>query len=542
MPQYSFLFSIFEAQEGLLMARKVLLALFLTLLSSSITAQNVSTGDINWWCNQTPYADDCKYFMTSHFSESFKPKDKSQFLKMSVQVALEQTLLCQNQTVSLGPPKCGGGGGSGGEQEAWATCLELYDSTVRQLNRTINPDGKITNFDAQTWLSTALTNLETCRAGFADIGITNVTLPTRWDNVSNLISNTLAINKAPTEDDGSGTHDYPNWVSEVDRKLLQSRGLGARAKFVVAKDGSGNFRTIKDALDMAVKTRKGSRRIVIYVKGGVYWENIEIDATIPNIMLVGDGMRKTIISGSKSVGGSTTTFTSATFGAMGEGFIARGITFRNTAGPKSQAVALRSGSDHSAYYRCGFEGYQDTLYVHSQRQFYKECYIYGTIDFIFGNAAVVFQNCIIYVRKPIFGQANVITAQGRIDPNQNTGISIYKSSVMAASDLRPVLSSYKTFLGRPWKQYSQTVYLETYLDNLVHPKGWTTWGGNFALNTLYYGEYKNYGPASSTKRRVRWRGYHVITNPREAARFTVSKFIAGRSWLPSTGVPYSDDL
>lgn len=101
----------------------------------------------------------------------------------------------------------------------------------------------------------------------------------------------------------------------------------------------------------------------------------------------------------------------------GEGFIARGITFRNTAGPQNnQAVAMRSGSDLSVFYRCGFEGYQDTLYVHSQRQFYKECYIYGTVDFIFGNAAVVLQNCMIMARRAMLGQQNVVTAQGRSDP------------------------------------------------------------------------------------------------------------------------------
>ncbi|KAJ4955151.1 hypothetical protein NE237_011934 [Protea cynaroides] len=503
-------------------------------------AQNVSYGDINWWCSQTPYPDDCNYFMSHHVPQSSKPKDKSQFLQMAIQVALDQTLLCQNHTISLGPPSCSNSHQEG-VKAAWAVCLQLYESTVCQLNRTINSiPGRITDFDAQTWLSTALTNLETCREGFADIGISNVTLPIRWNNVSNLIRNTLAINKVPAEDnDGS---DFPGWVSEGDRKLLQSRRLAVRANLVVAKDGSGNFHTIKAALDMAVRIRRGNNRFVIYVKRGVYWENIEIDPTMINIMLVGEGMRKTIISGNRGVGGDITTFTSATFGAMGEGFIARGITFRNTAGPQSQAVALRTGSDHSAYYRCSFEGYQDTLYVHSQRQFYKQCYIFGTIDFIFGNAAVVFQNCIIKVRKPIYGQENVITAQGRIDPNQNTGISIYKSAVMAASDLKPVIRHYKTFLGRPWKQYSQTVYLQTYLDSLVHPKGWTTWGGNFALNTLYYGEYRNFGPASSIKRRVRWRGYHIITNPREAARFTVSKFISGGSWLPSTGVPYKQGL
>ncbi|KAF5959860.1 hypothetical protein HYC85_001069 [Camellia sinensis] len=183
-------------------------------------------------------------------------------------------------------------------------------------------------------------------------------------------------------------------------------------------------------------------------------------------------------------------------GIDGVGFIARGITFRNTAGPQNgQAVALRSASDLSVFYACGFEGYQDTLFVLAQRQFFKSCYIYGTIDFIFGNAAVVFQNCIIYVRKPLVGQDNVITAQGRGDPFQNTGISIQDSRVMAAPDLRPV-------------------------------------------NTVYYGEYMNFGPASSTRNRVNWPGYHVITSTNIASQFTVTNLIDGRGWLPATGVPF----
>lgn len=226
-----------------------------------------------------------------------------------------------------------------------------------------------------------------------------------------------------------------------------------------------------------------------------------------------------------------------------EGFVARGITFRNTAGPQNhQAVALRSGADLSVFYRCGFEGYQDTLYVHSQRQFYKECYIYGTVDFIFGNAAVVLQNCMIYARRPMDKQKNTITAQGRTDPNQNTGISIHNSRVMASSDLVPVLGSFRSFLGRPWKQYSRTVFIQTYLDSLVDPAGWLEWDGDFALNTLYYGEYRNSGPGSSTSRRVRWRGYRVITSVAEAGRFTVTNFVAGRSWLPATGVPFTSGL
>ncbi|GMN40942.1 hypothetical protein TIFTF001_010160 [Ficus carica] len=256
-------------------------------------------------------------------------------------------------------------------------------------------------------------------------------------------------------------------------------------------DGSGDYHTIKVALDAASKSSgSGSGRFFIHVKSRVYKENVEIGNNMKDIMLVGDGMKNTIITGSRSVGGGSTTFSSATFAVTGERFIAQDITFRNTAGPANhQAVALRSGSDLSVFYRCGIEGYQDTLYVHSQRQFYRECYIYGTVDFIFGNAAVVFQSCMIYARRPMSNQMNTITAQGRTDPNQNTGISIYNSRVVASADLKPVLSSFKTYLGRPWQKYSRTVFMQTNLDSLVDPAGWLEWSGNFALKTLYYGEY-----------------------------------------------------
>ena len=123
---------------------------------------------------------------------------------------------------------------------------------------------------------------------------------------------------------------------------------------------------------------------------------------------------------------------------VGEGFVAINMTFRNTAGAvKHQAVAVRNGADFSAFYSCSFEGYQDTLYTHSFRQFYKDSDIYGTIDFILGNAAVVFQNCNLYARLPLPSQINAFTAQGRTDPNQNTGISIQNCTVTADDDLDP---------------------------------------------------------------------------------------------------------
>jgi pectin methylesterase-like acyl-CoA thioesterase len=256
-------------------------------------------------------------------------------------------------------------------------------------------------------------------------------------------------------------------------------------------------------------------------------------------MFVGDGKGKTVISGGKSIFDNITTFHTASFAATGAGFIARDITFENWAGPaKHQAVALRIGADHAVIYRCNIIGYQDTLYVHSNRQFFRECDIYGTVDFIFGNAAVVLQNCSIYARKPMDFQKNTITAQNRKDPNQNTGISIHASRVLAASDLQATNGSTQTYLGRPWKLFSRTVYMMSYIGGHVHTRGWLEWNTTFALDTLYYGEYLNSGPGSGLGQRVSWPGYRVINSTAEANRFTVAEFIYGSSWLPSTGVSF----
>lgn len=226
---------------------------------------------------------------------------------------------------------------------------------------------------------------------------------------------------------------------------------------------------------------------------------------------------------------------------VGQGFVGVNMTIRNTAGAvKHQAVALRSGADLSTFYSCSFEGYQDTLYVHSLRQFYSECDIYGTVDFIFGNAKVVFQNCNMYPRLPMSGQFNAITAQGRTDPNQDTGISIHNSTIRAADDLASS-NGVATYLGRPWKEYSRTVYMQTFMDSVIHAKGWREWDGDFALSTLYYAEYRNSGPGSGTDNRVTWPGYHVI-NATDASNFTVSNFLLGDDWLPQTGVSYTNNL
>ncbi|KAI3804232.1 hypothetical protein L1987_25622 [Smallanthus sonchifolius] len=490
---------------------------------------HVTSSDITSWCGQTPHPEPCKYFLANN-QLSGPVKQKPEFIKALLKVTLERARHAESNTRGLGL-KCR----NKLEKAAWEDCIELYESTVQRINMTIDPRKICSQYEMQTWLSTALTNLETCRAGFQELGVGGYMLPLMNNNVSSLISNTLAMNKGGYRSPSNTKPGFPAWVKPGERKLLQSTSPASQANVVVAQDGTGNYKTIGEAIAGAGK-RGGRGRYVIYVKAGIYKENIDIGKKLKNVMLIGDGIGKTIITGSKSVGGGATTFKSATVAVMGDGFIGRGFTVRNTAGPQNhQAVALRSGSDLSVFYQCGFEGYQDTLYAHSNRQFYRECDIYGTVDFIFGNAAVVFQNCNIYARNPP-NKANTVTAQGRSDPNQNTGISIQNCRLMAASDLKRATGSVKTYLGRPWQQYSRTVFLKTFLDSIVDPAGWMPWSGNFALNTLYYGEYMNTVPGSSTAKRVNWKGYNVITSATEAAKFTVGNFIAGGSWLPAANI------
>ncbi|CAL9027561.1 unnamed protein product, partial [Prunus brigantina] len=158
--------------------------------------------------------------------------------------------------------------------------------------------------------------------------------------------------------------------------------------------------------------------------------------------------------------------------ALGEGFVAKSMGFRNTAGPeKHQAVAARVQADRAIFLNCRFEGYQDTLYAQTHRQFYKSCVISGTVDFIFGDAAAIFQNCLIYVRKPMENQQNIVTAQGRADKQETTGIVLQDCKIMPDKDLEPVKSQFKTYLGRPWKEFSRTIVMDSTIEDLIHPDG-----------------------------------------------------------------------
>ncbi|TYH67468.1 hypothetical protein ES332_D06G189600v1 [Gossypium tomentosum] len=431
---------------------------------------------------------------------------------------------------------------------------ETNDIRLKSALQKLLSDSKIS--DLKTWLSTAITDQETCLDSLEELNATkhfNATvveeMKAAMQNSTEYASNSLAIvarilglltdlniriHRRLLGFEKAGS-EFPAWVSPTERRLLQESK--PTPNVIVAQDGSGNVLTINDAVKLVGK--KNESRFVIYVKEGKYVENVILDKHMWNVMIYGDGKTKTLISGSHNFVDGTPTFATATFAVAGKGFIAKGIGFINTAGAaKHQAVAMRSGSDRSVFYRCAFDAYQDTLYAHSNRQFYRECDILGTIDFIFGNAAVVFQSCNILPRQPLANQFNTITAQGKKDPNQNTGICIQKCSISAFGNLTA-----KTYLGRPWKEFSTTVIMQSKIGAFLDPVGWKGWVANVDPPiSIFYAEYQNSGPGSNVDNRVKWAGYRSTLSDVDAGKFTVETFIQGHDWLPNATVSYEPAL
>ncbi|KAM6549841.1 hypothetical protein CsatB_021517 [Cannabis sativa] len=318
---------------------------------------------------------------------------------------------------------------------------------------------------------------------------------------------------------------------------------------VVSKDGSWDFTSINDAINAAPSRSYNDGYFLIYVTAGVYSEYVNVGAEKTNLFLLGEGIHKTVITGNRNNADGFSISSSATLSVSGDGFMGANLSVVNAAGlHKEQAVALRNTADHSTFYSCSFEGYQDTLYIHSHRQFYRDCDIYGTVDFIFGNATAIIQNSNIYVRKPLLGQSAVITAHGRTHPTQQSGISIHNSNILPTTDLTTSNARLerrrrtKAFLGRPWRDCARVVYMQSYMDGVIDSAGWHRWDQtDFGLNDAYMGEYNNWGPGSHTEKRPKWSAFHIL-NTTDAQDFTVSNFIDGDSWLPQTGVPYTGGL
>ncbi|KAK1283092.1 Pectinesterase 2.1 [Acorus calamus] len=502
----------------------------LQLTSQTIITTHLSHPSII--CSTSPNPNSCLSIISSLTSPSSDSELLLSLLRTSISIVDHAAAATEDVRRRVNDPR---------QQSALSDCLELMDLSRDRLAGTASAVRARAHADARTWLSAVLTNHVTCLDGLD--GPARSAMEARLGSLESLASASLAVLAAaspPTHDDARAGALFPSWVTARDRALMDAVEA-VTADAVVAADGSGKYKTVQAAVDASPE--KGTARYVIYIKKGTYKENVQIGKTKKNLMLVGDGMSATIITGSLNVVDGSTTFNSATVAAVGDGLILQDLGIKNTAGAvKHQAVALRVGADQSVINRCKIDGYQDTLYTHSLRQFYRDSTISGTVDYIFGNAAVVLQNCKIVSNKPLSNQKNTITAQGRTDPNQNTGTSIQKCQIVASPDLEPVKSSIPTFLGRPWKLYSRTMIMQSAMGDLIDKAGWLAWDGTFALDTLDYEEYANTGAGAGTGGRVKWKGYKVVTSASVAQKFTVAQLIQGGSWLKSTGVTYTEGL
>jgi pectinesterase len=186
------------------------------------------------------------------------------------------------------------------------------------------------------------------------------------------------------------------------------------------------------------------------------------------------------------------------------------------------------------------DGYQDTLYTHALRQYYRDCTISGTIDFVFGDAIAVFQNCTFIVRKPLQSQQCIVTAQGRKEIHQPSGIVIQDCYIV--SENHNVKLEHKAYLARPWKNFSRTIFMNSYIGDFIQPDGYMPWQGPngtlTGMNTCFYAEYNNVGPGSDKSKRVKWPGVKVL-NSKAATNFLPSRFFHGDDWIKITRIPYS---
>ncbi|XVE54177.1 hypothetical protein DITRI_Ditri03aG0059700 [Diplodiscus trichospermus] len=285
---------------------------------------------------------------------------------------------------------------------------------------------------------------------------------------------------------------------------------------------AGDFTKIQDAIDSLPFINLV--RVVIKVHAGVYTEKVNIPPLKSFITIQGAGADKTIVQWGDTAqtpgprGQPLGTYGSATFGVNSPYFIAKNITFKNTkpvpppGAVGKQAVAFRISADTATFLGCRFLGAQDTLYDHLGRHYYKDCYIEGSVDFIFGNALSLFEGCHVHAIARLTG---AVTAQGRGSILDDTGFSFVNCKVTGLGAL---------YLGRAWGPFSRVVFAYTYMDNIIIPKGWYNWGDPTREMTVFYGQYKCTGPGASFAGRVSWS--RELTDE-EAKPFISLSFIDG---------------
>lgn len=285
-------------------------------------------------------------------------------------------------------------------------------------------------------------------------------------------------------------------------------------RVTVSPDGHGDFQTIQQAIDHAPPYGEG--RLIIAIQPGIYRERLVVPQDRPRVTFLGLGNdpSATVITYNMSAKAAGGTFLSSTVDVEGSGFEASNLTFENSFGPGSQAVALMLHSDRAILRHCRFIGWQDTLFSASGREYFDDCYIEGAVDFIFGNARAVFHNCEIRSTG-----AGYITAQSRATSDGAFGFVFQDCRLTAA----PGVS--KVFLGRPWRPYARVVFLHTEMGAHIDPAGWREWhpGETHSLDTAFYAEYDSSGPGGAPAGRDTHT--HFLTES-EAAQFEPKQFLA----------------
>jgi len=282
--------------------------------------------------------------------------------------------------------------------------------------------------------------------------------------------------------------------------------------FVVSQNGDGDFTTVQAAINAVPDFRK--KTTTIFIKNGVYKEKIILPASKNRVTFVGESADSTILtfddfaSKKNRFGEEMGTTGSSSFFIFGNDFTARNITFQNSAGPVGQAVAVRIAGDRVFFDNCRFLGFQDTLYPYGEksRQYYKDCYIEGTVDFIFGWSTAIFDHCDIFCKSPGY-----VTAASTMKDTPFGFVFLHCKITGSAP-------AHSVYLGRPWRIYAKTAFIECQLSDVINPEGWFNWNKPEAEKTVTYAEYKNTGTGANKEKRVAWS--HQLTN-KEAQNYTL---------------------
>lgn len=267
-----------------------------------------------------------------------------------------------------------------------------------------------------------------------------------------------------------------------------------KTEYIVDRNGTGDFRNIQEAIS-AVRTGDPRGQITIRIKNGVYKEKLILPPHVGNIKFIGEDVEKTIINYDDHANiDKMGTFKTYTFLLSGNDIIMENVTVENSAAPMGQAVALHIEGDRIIFRNCRFLGNQDTIYTGKDgaRQYFENCYIEGTTDFIFGPATVWFEKCTIHCKRNSY-----ITA-ANTPQNIKYGYIFNECTVTMADGINAV------YLGRPWRPYAMTLFMNCKLPKGIRPEGWDNWRNPENEKTARYMEYNNSGEGSGTEKRVKW--------------------------------------